>query len=266
MSEGKNILIIDDEEVIHLSLSRILLKQGFQIDSAMTAWEAIEKLKQKSYDLLITDLMMPEMNGIDLLKELQKMEVNIPSIMITGYPTIRTAVQALRLGATDYISKPFTRQEILAPVCRALRRDSFEACMIPVLNNELSSKGHPDANIVIMPGERFSLLAHSWAVYQKDGTVLVGIAKSFLQTAGKMEKVFIPAVNDLLEQGYVAVTITTDNGEVHNVFSPITGRIMEVNDKAFDPQYLDGDTWVLRVLPSQLKEDIRMLVKQEPLS
>ncbi len=265
MSEKKKILIIDDEEVIHLSLNRILLKRGFQIDSAMTAGEAIEKLKQKSYDLLITDLMMPEMNGIDLLKELQKMGINIPSIMITGYPTIRTAIQALRLGATDYISKPFTRQEILGPVCRALRRDSFEACMIPVLNNELSSKNHPDDNILIMPGERFSLSEHSWAIYQKDGTVLVGVAKSFLQTVGKMEKVFIPTVNDLLEQGYVAVTITTDNGEVHNVFSPITGRIMEVNNKAFDPQYLDGDTWVLRVLPSQLKDDISMLVKQQAL-
>jgi len=189
------------------------------------------------------------------------MKISIPAIMVTGYPTIRTAVQALRLGATDYISKPFTRQEILGPVYRALRRDSFETCM-PVLDNESLSKGYVDKNIVIMPGERFLMPEHSWAIYQKDGTVLIGIAKSFLQTAGNIEKVFIPAVNDLLEQGYAAITITTNNNEVHNVFSPITGRIMEINKKALDPQYLDGDTWVLRVLPSQFKDDVSMLVKQ----
>jgi len=193
------------------------------------------------------------------------MKISIPAIMVTGYPTIRTAVQALRLGATDYISKPFTRQEILGPVCRALRRDSFEACMIPVLDNESISESYADKNIVIMPGERFLMPEHSWALYQKDGTILVGIAKSFLQTAGNIEKVFIPVVNDLLEQGYVAITITTDNNEVHNVFSPITGRIMEINKKVLDPQYLDGDTWVLRVLPSQLKDDISMLIKQQAL-
>jgi DNA-binding NtrC family response regulator len=79
-------------------------------------------MEKEKFDVVITDLMMPEMNGLEILMAMQERQINIPSIMITGYPTIRTAIQAQRLGSVDYIPKPFTRAELLGPLNRALRR------------------------------------------------------------------------------------------------------------------------------------------------
>ena len=120
-----NILLIDDEPIIHQSLNKTLTKEGFQIDSAFSAKEGLKQLGQTSYDLVIADLMMPEMDGLEFLAEFKKGRYNIPAIMITGYPTIRTALLALRLGASDYIPKPFTRKELLSPVRRALRKKTY---------------------------------------------------------------------------------------------------------------------------------------------
>ncbi len=117
------ILVIDDEEVVHVSLRRILGRCGHHVDAELSAVAGLERLAdEEPYDLVITDLMMPEMNGIELLRQLRERELEVPVLMITGYPTISTALEALRLDAMDYIAKPFTRQELLAPVNRALRR------------------------------------------------------------------------------------------------------------------------------------------------
>ncbi|MBL6975652.1 MAG: response regulator, partial [Deltaproteobacteria bacterium] len=120
------ILVIDDEEVVLASLRKIFTRKGYHTDTFLTAREGLERLEQDGYDLVITDLMMPEMNGIELLKALRDRAMNVPTIMITGYPTISTAVKAMRLGARDYIAKPFTRKELLSPVMRALRREVQE--------------------------------------------------------------------------------------------------------------------------------------------
>ena len=121
---GSSILVIDDEEIIHNSLGRILGRQVHQVDAVFAAHEALDRLGAKKYDLVITDLMMPDINGIQLLETMRTKGYEVPVLMITGYPTIRTALEALRLGAVDYVSKPFTRQELLGPVNRTLRRGS----------------------------------------------------------------------------------------------------------------------------------------------
>ncbi len=114
------ILIVDDEEIIHASLKRVFHRLGLETEAVLTAESALARLNEAPFNLIMLDLMMPEMNGLQFLAALREKDIQLPVIMITGYPTVQTAVEALRLGAADYVTKPFTREEILGPVQKAL--------------------------------------------------------------------------------------------------------------------------------------------------
>lgn len=258
---GARVLVIDDEEVIHASLQRILGRRGHHVDCALSGATALEQLADNQYDLIITDLMMPEMDGLQLLERLGDLGVSAPVLMITGYPTIGTAVKALRLGAVDYLAKPFTRKELLAPVNRALRRGPSEPATTSELaegSSPLAKDGAaPDFNVV--PGDRFYLRDHSWLVYCQDGTVEVGIEASFLGGIRGVSSITLPRVDDLLEQGYVGISLETADGESHGVFMPVTGQVVEVHQAA--PAELDHSQWLVRVLPGRLNEELPLLAR-----
>lgn len=260
---GAKILVIDDEEVVHVSLKRILGRKGHEIEATLNAHEGLDLIENDSFDMVITDLMMPEMNGIDLLKELKDRGIQIPVLMITGYPTIKTALQALRLGAVDYLAKPFTRTELLAPVNRILRRQakpkSEHSTLIPAFKNG-DDKEESDM-ILLEPGDRYHLRRHSWVVYQQDGTVVSGIVGSFLNNIGSVESIQIPDEADVVEQGYVGIKLKTESGEEHGVLMPLSGRVISVNSEAVaNPKEITPETWIVMILPDRLQSEIPLLV------
>ena len=118
----RQILIADDEEIVVRSCLRILSTDEFEIDSACNGLEAIEKLSKKNYDMLILDIKMPKMNGIEVLQRVKETHPDIDVIMITGLNQIETAVQAMKMGAFDYLSKPFDPDELELVVSRAFER------------------------------------------------------------------------------------------------------------------------------------------------
>ncbi len=118
------ILVVDDEAVIRDGLQRTLAGERFEVETCKSGHAAIELLQDKEYDLIITDLKMPGMNGIEVLKAVKGLQPDIPVIMITGYATVDTAVEAMKNGATDYITKPFTPQQILEKIERSLEQRS----------------------------------------------------------------------------------------------------------------------------------------------
>lgn len=107
-----NILIIDDEAVIRETLSDWLEREGYTTETAITGEEGIEKERATRFDIAIVDLKLPGMDGIEVLRELKKINPHIPIIMITAYATIETAVQTMKEGAYDYLVKPFNLEEI----------------------------------------------------------------------------------------------------------------------------------------------------------
>lgn len=117
-----NILVVDDEAVVRDGLQRILDAERFMVVTCMSGHKAIELLQEKEYDLIITDLKMPGMNGIEVLKAVKTLQPEVPVIMITGYATVDTAVDAMKNGAVDYIAKPFTPDQINEKVERALEQ------------------------------------------------------------------------------------------------------------------------------------------------
>ncbi|MBN1622537.1 MAG: response regulator [Endomicrobiales bacterium] len=102
-----NILIVDDEPDILVVLGEFLSNEGFKVFTAKNGQQGIEKIKEHNIDLLLLDIAMPEMNGIETLKEIKKIKSVLPTIMITAYRDAEKVVEAFRLGAYDCIFKPF---------------------------------------------------------------------------------------------------------------------------------------------------------------
>lgn len=109
----KNILVVDDDKSILRTFTRILQKNGYEIDVAETGKEAIEKAENQHYDLALVDIRLPDMDGTDLLAKLKKQLQNTVKVMITGFPSLETGVKALDEGADAYLVKPVKPQELL---------------------------------------------------------------------------------------------------------------------------------------------------------
>jgi DNA-binding response OmpR family regulator len=109
----KTILVVDDDKSILRTFTRILQKNGYEIDTAETGKEAIEKSDKKCYDLALVDIRLPDMDGTDLLAKIKKQLQNTIKIMITGFPSIESGVKALDGGADAYLVKPVKPEELL---------------------------------------------------------------------------------------------------------------------------------------------------------
>jgi two-component system response regulator PilR (NtrC family) len=117
---AESILIVDDEDIIRESLSFVLSKEGYRVREAPNGLAALEILKEDSIDLVVTDLEMPEMKGIELLEQVSRFSPETLVVIITAYGSIDTAIQALRKGAVDYILKPVEFDELIVKVGRLL--------------------------------------------------------------------------------------------------------------------------------------------------
>jgi len=118
MSE-KRILVIDDEEYICQSCRELLGEEGYEVKTSLHPLEGLKQLQEDSFDLLLLDLKMPERDGIQVLQEVKRDYPHLMVIIITGYATVDTAVASMKMGAFDYVSKPFTPDELLMAVEKA---------------------------------------------------------------------------------------------------------------------------------------------------
>ena len=116
------ILIVDDEDIVIRSCKRILADDQHVIDSATNGWDALKKVDEGRFDLVILDIMMPKMDGLEVLQQVKERHPDVDVIMVTGLSQIQTAVKAMKLGAFDYLPKPFDPDELKLVVQRALER------------------------------------------------------------------------------------------------------------------------------------------------
>ena len=115
------ILIVDDEVVVANSLRKTFSRKGFTVEEAFSCKEAMGKVSEKSYDMVLLDMRMPDGNGLDLLPKIKALRPNMPVVIVTGFASIDTAVEAVHKGATDYMPKPFTPEEVYAVTSRVLK-------------------------------------------------------------------------------------------------------------------------------------------------
>jgi DNA-binding response OmpR family regulator len=120
MTPSDSILIVDDEDHLRLSLSLVLQKENYRVETAANAEEALQCLQSHEYELMFLDLNMPGMSGIDLLIKVHKQVPHMPVLILTAHAALDSAIQAVRLGARDYLVKPVEPVEILARVAEIL--------------------------------------------------------------------------------------------------------------------------------------------------
>jgi glycine cleavage system H lipoate-binding protein/CheY-like chemotaxis protein len=251
---GKRILVVGDEVVVLGAVSRALRKTDCAIDTAGSAEEALRLMADNSYHVVITDLMMPETGGLGLMNALREMGSVAETIVITGYPTIESALRAKQLGAFEYVTKPFTRQEILSVVVRALRK------------SERKSLGSADdaseslQKVYLIPD-------HSWARMESDRTVRVGMARALASTVGEAVDLELPGEGDLIEQGRMCVVVRAEDGVEHYINAPLSGRVLEVNERLEEDAELalrdpEGEGWLLRLEPQDPEKEIPHLVEK----
>ena len=120
--EKPRIMVIDDEESMCRFMQIMLQKEGYEVTSTVSTKEALEKIKNKDYDLVIADLMMPEMNGLELLSRAKSIQPRMNFIVMTAYASVDSAIEALKKGAFDYITKPFKIDEIKIAIKKSLEQ------------------------------------------------------------------------------------------------------------------------------------------------
>jgi DNA-binding NtrC family response regulator len=126
MGENARILVVDDDENIRKVLIAILVDEGYIVDSVGTARGALEKTKKQYYNLALIDVRLPDMEGIELLTKFKPRTPAMRKIIITGYPTLQNAVQAVNGGADAYIMKPFDVEKVLNVIAEQLKKQQDE--------------------------------------------------------------------------------------------------------------------------------------------
>jgi len=124
--KGRSVLIVDDEKNILFTLSQSLETLRLETDTAANGEEALAKLKEKNFSLILLDLRMPGIDGMEVLRQVRQIRPDILIIMVSAYGTVELAVEAMKLGAVDFIQKPFSPEEIRELVSRVLDREKLD--------------------------------------------------------------------------------------------------------------------------------------------
>jgi len=122
----EKILIVDDEKSLLDLLSRVFTKEGYQVQTTTSAQRAMEIIEKEDLDLLIADIRLPEMSGMEILKRCREIRPDVPVIMITAYGNMKQAIEALKIGALDYIIKPFDIEELKITVAKGMEKRRLE--------------------------------------------------------------------------------------------------------------------------------------------
>src|SRR5688500_5991936 len=117
-----SVLVVDDEDLLARSCTQILVSEGYEVSSATRAKAALEAVRRQRPDVVLTDLMLPDMHGMELLREIMQVAPETLVIVITGFATVDSSVEAIRAGAYDYIPKPFTATQLRILIGRAAQQ------------------------------------------------------------------------------------------------------------------------------------------------
>ncbi|MGK9368870.1 response regulator [Melioribacter sp. Ez-97] len=266
MNNSFDILIIDDESVIIDSIIKICKLNNLTADSADTYEAAIQKIKGNKYGLVICDIMLPDKDGFEILKSLCSIGYEAPVIMITGYTTPEMAVKSIKLGAFDFLPKPFTIDELSAVVKRGIAYGKLNLKAVKN-KNELLYVPCPAKyyrfgyGTWIKPDLPVNLINEEFSY----GSFVTGATDLFVKLTDGVKKIELLQINDKISQASAAAYITDYEGLTHTLSMPVSCRIIDRNEKALEkPGLIEKDPyfegWLYKVIPVNLKDEIENLI------
>jgi CheY-like chemotaxis protein/glycine cleavage system H lipoate-binding protein len=238
MSYRANVLVVDDEQVVCNSCRKILSQQGHHVHTALSGREALRKVEEDKYDVVIADWKMPEIDGMEVLRIVKKNHPDIVLIMITGYPSVESAVKAMRLGVCNYLPKPFDPDELTEALKKAIEESKTEG------------------------KDLFYYQNYIWARMLEDGTIKIGLNNLFRERVGDIlyiDLTFNPAG---VEQGRLCIRILASDKQMHKLYAPLRGRVIRFNHEInFNTDLINKDPfgkgWIVQIEPSHLEEDLK---------
>ncbi len=225
------IICVDDEDVILDSFRKILVLDGYSVDTVNSGPQALNLIKSNHYDFLFTDLKMPEMDGVEVTRNVKTLRPDIDVIIITGYATVETAVDCMKFGAMDYVQKPFTEDELLDFTKKALvkRQDRIQKQLKPRVHiTHLTENDNLSLGEFSIPGGVFISEGHTWASVAQDGAVKIGMDDFSKKLIGKVDDLEFPNLGMSIAKGQPLFSIKQGKRKV-TFNSPVSGQVSKLN-------------------------------------
>lgn len=260
MASGADILVIDDEDVVLDGVTRICSAEGMSVHKARDGAAGIRALEHHVYRLVMCDIMMPDMDGFQVLEQVQRRFPETPVVISTGFSTVENAVRSLYAGAIDFVPKPFTADELLSSMTRGLRYREI----MDLRRSGSAAAGDPRLFTVPCPARYFRLGYMSWVVTESDGTALIGVTHAYARTVDQIAGFDLIPEQEEIVQGIQCAQVRTAAGLVHNVLSPVSGKIIGRNPViGEDPHVVEKDPyfagWLYRVIPTEPEYELAHL-------
>ncbi len=254
MKTDTEILVIDDEEVILEAVKKTAALEDLKSDTCLNVKDALVNLDKKTYKLIICDIMMPGIDGFELLKLVKQKKLLTPVVITTGFSTLENAVKALYEGAVGFLPKPFTIEELISIIKRGIEYGNLFGNKFKPVQDSLME-------FVPCPPKYYRLGNESWMNKAEEGLVVVGITDLFLKSIGMIEDIEFMNVEDEIYQGEICLKITDNRDCIHQLLSPISGKIIDVNNKIVEqPSLLEKDPyfegWIYKMVPNNLENDM----------
>lgn len=248
MSDEPRLLVVDDEDAICEGCSRIFSRQGFEVRKCSDASQGLDLAKQTDFSAILLDIKMPTMDGIQFLEALRKEKPNVPVVLMTGYPSIPNAASAIRLGASDYVTKPFTPEEISQAVHRLLHENQG-----PVVAGK-SPAVEPSAT-----KREFRFWHDAWYQAGEDGVARVG-AVVVRPGVAKIDSVRLPRIGEVVYQGLPLAAVTIAGQAERIIPSPLSGIVVGINEALTqNPASLltdpCGEGWIACISSTRIDEE-----------
>jgi CheY-like chemotaxis protein len=266
------ILAVDDEPVVLDSLRKILVLEGYSVDTVETGPEALGLVQRRDYDFVFTDLKMPGMDGVEVVKAVKHLRPDVDVAVITGYGTIETAVETMQQGAVAYVQKPFTAEELASfvrelSIKREARLEALRRPTVRVMAPSAAETAPRDTYCV--PGGAFLSGAHVWVRIEPSGLVKIGIDDFARKALGTIERITPPGMGATVVRGEPLFTLGA-GGQAVRFPAPLGGRIERINDRlAAEPGLLAASPydrgWICLLEPSSLAEEIAGLRIGKPV-
>lgn len=227
MEKKGKILVLDDDPVVTLSCKRILGAEGFTIITADKGEDAIKKISNEEFDLLISDVRLPDTNGINVLRQSKIIQPKLDVVIITGYPTLEDAKESVKLGAFEFIEKPFTPDFMLNVANKVFDAKGWilRKAFIDEFRNDIVSL-RDNANPVIFYKEG------TWARPLKEGLWEIGCDIRYWLLGGHLMYIDLPENLKEVSAGRGFAKILSGGGQTEDLISPMSGRVMELNHQA----------------------------------
>jgi len=254
-----DILVVEDEPSVTQAIVKVCDEEGMTVAAVTSAAGALASLRQRPCRLVLCDIMMQGIDGFEFLAELARHGIGIPVVMMTGYSTVENAVRSIAAGAVDYLPKPFTADELMTVVRRALRASALmDAADSAGLERESS------LSYVPCPDHYLHLGCVSWALMEDEGTARIGISDLFLKATEGIRDFELAEPGEDVLQGIPCATAFAFDGSAHGVMCPMSGRVLEVNaEVSARPSLVEKDPyfkgWLYRILPSDPESNLQWL-------